>query len=460
MNPVMKASIFYVFGNGLGQGLILLGTVLFTRLMSKEDYGVYSTYYSLVSILTTVVGANLFVGLNNGYVDYADRIRNFRASILLLSSVVFGMLSGVVLIGSIVLGGDTPIYLIVFALLHAYAFFVVNYYCNSANMENRYKAKTLFMILPNLCQVSFSVIVLLMLQGTFELQGRVIASTLGVTVCAVYAYIYIIRGEKNLINKEYWKYALDISVPSIFSSISYMVMQQSDKVMITEFYGASETAVYSLVYYIGYILYAVLQATNGVWQSWLYRALDSDRLENAKKAQKWYLFLLAMMAFGLYMIAPEIVKILAPESYWNFNYVAPFVVSSCLMAMYSFYTTIGTFYKKTGKVSMCVAIAAVVNIVLNYLLIPIFGGIAAAYTSAAAYVVLFILSRNLVQKIRKGIFLGKYFALFLTAVVLGAALFLFIYPYVIVRYAAFIFLLILCLIYAYKNKDEILSLIK
>lgn len=89
------------------------------------------------------------------------------------------------------------------------------------------------------------------------------------------------------------------------------------------------------------------------------------------------------------MISPELIKVLGPEQYWQFKYIAPFVLGSCLMVMYTFYTTVGLFYKKSGKVSCCVLIAAIVNIILNYFFIPKFGGVAAAYTSVVSYIILF-----------------------------------------------------------------------
>lgn len=102
INPLLKASIFYVLGNGFGQGIVLLGSVVFTRIMTQEDYGIYSTYYSAVSILATFVGVNLFMGLCNAYIDYKDEIHSFRTSVLLLSTVIFGSISVVVLIGKII----------------------------------------------------------------------------------------------------------------------------------------------------------------------------------------------------------------------------------------------------------------------------------------------------------------------------------------------------------------------
>lgn len=459
INPLLKASIFYILGNGFGQGMVLLGTIVFTRLMSQEDYGLYSTYYSSVSILTTFVGLNLFTGLCNAYIDYKNEIHKFRGSVLILSTIIFISVSGVVLIGRQVLGIEMPIFLLIMALLHAYSFFVVNYFNYSANMENRYRAKTVFMMLPNVLQIVFSIVFILILPWS-SLNARVIGSVLGVAVCAITVYCSMLKKPIVIYRPEYWKYALSISVPSVLSSISYMLMQQSDNIMITAFYNPKETAVYALIYNVGYILYAVLQATSGVWQAWIYRALDGGNLEKVKKVQKWYLVVFAQMAYGLLMISPELVKLLGPATYWKFSYIPPFILGSCLMVMYTFYTTVGQFYKKSGKVSMAVCIAAVFNVVANYFLIPKFGGVAAAYTSAAAYFVLFCLVRNLVQKLNYGLFSTKYFVAFLGIVAIGCVMFQFIHELTVVRYVVFLILLLLSLLYMLRHRVEIIELVK
>ncbi len=458
INPILKASIYYIIGNAFGQGMILLGNVIFTRMMCQTDYGIYSTYYSMVSIFTTIVGANLFVGLNNGYIDYKREIRKFRSSVLFLSTIIFGGITFVCFVGnSLFHFGSSPL-ILGFALVHAYSFFIVNYYNNSATMENQYRKKTFFLIVPNVLQILLSVVFILLVKE-HGLEARIVGSTLGVAVCAVFLYIPMLK-ERVFFDKEYWCYALKISVPSVLSSISYMLLQQCDKVMITRLYSAAENAVYSLVYYVGYILYAVLQATSGVWQAWMYRALDTGNIQNMKKVQKWYLFVFGQMAFGLYMIAPELVKILAPSSYWNLDYVAPFILGSCLMVMYSFHTGVGMFYKKSAKVSICVLIAAIANLILNYFLIPQYGGVAAAYTSVVAYIILFFISRNLSRKLNQKLFSDKYFIVFFGAIVGGGIMFQMLAEDILLRYIVYIMILLSSLGYMVTRRDELVQLIK
>ena len=458
-----NASIWYIIANCLGQGIMLLSSIVFTRIMSQEHYGLYTTYYSIVALLTPFVGANLFVGLQNGFFDFKEDRKQFRAAVLFLSFLIFiGITIFLILLTSIFNKISTKhlsFFVLIFALLHAYSFFVVTFYNNYANMENRYMIKSLLMMLPNILQVVFSIVLIYSIRENAYYE-RVIGSVVGVFICAIVLFITMLVGNYNLWNKKYYSYVLKISVPSILSSIAYMVMQQSDHIMITEFVGARFTAVYGLVYCIGNILYAFLQATNGAFQSWAYHSLDSGNYADIKNIQKWYLYFFLVISIGMLMVSPEIIKILAPSSYWDFRYIPPFLAGSCMLVLNSFFSIVGTFYKKAGKVSLCVAVAAISNIVLNLIFIPKFGAIAAAYTSFVSYLILVLLGRVLIQILHKGLYSDGYFCLFSVFIITSCALFLLVYKNTILRYFCFASILTVICLYAYNERLEIIGLVR
>lgn len=462
-NSYTKAALFYIISNCIGQGLILLSNIIFTRIMSQENYGLYTNYYSIVALLTPFVGANLFLGLNIGYFDFKENRKQFRACITFLSLLVFIVFSIVTIILFLVLKRlnvlDFSILIISVALIHAFSFFIVNFYSNFENMENHYKTKSLLMIVPNLFQILFSVILILSIKKNSYYE-RVFGSVLGVFICALPLFVIMIFKAGSVIRIDYYKYALRISIPSILSSISNIIIQQSDHIMITLFVGAEITAVYGLIYLIGNILYAFLQATSGAYQSWLFHVLDSSNTENIRKIEKWYLFLFAFLAYGLLMIAPEIIKILAPENYWDFRYIPPFVASSSLIVIVNIESLIGEFYKKTGRISLCVAFAALINIVLNYVFIRKIGAIAASYTSLFSYLILCIFLFFVINKIHKDIYSIKYMIIYFITIIIGCMIFLIVYNKLILRYIVYISILSLFIFVAYKKKNEVFTILK
>ena len=78
INPLLKSSIIYIVATIIGQGMTFLGIIVFTRLMDQNDYGLYSTYYAYVSVVTVLIGANLHYALNNAYIDKKNRIKELN----------------------------------------------------------------------------------------------------------------------------------------------------------------------------------------------------------------------------------------------------------------------------------------------------------------------------------------------------------------------------------------------
>lgn len=453
VNPLIKSSVIYVIATIIGQGMSFLGIIVFTRLMEQADYGEYSTYYAYVSVLTVLIGANLHYALNNAYIDQKERIREFRKTILFLSLLIMLMITVVaLLIGPIVLKSYS-FFVIAMLAIHSYSFFVVNYRVYSANMENDYKRKLWLLILPNTFQLIFSVVLIIFIsQNSFE--ARVIGSTLGVGIIAVIAFAEILHCEGRLIDISYWKYALSIALPSVVMSISYMLMQQCDKVMITNICGADKTAVYSVIYYLGYAIIAVDQAVAPVRQAWIYKKLDDKEVKEAKVIQKWYLMVMALLTTGLIMIGPEIVKIIAPRSYWQFEYIVPFVISACAMLLYRFYTEVALFYKKNAILSGCVLFCAIINIFLNAILIPKAGAVAACYTTVVAYFLLFILTGIVSDKCMKHIYSKRVFGYFVLWIGFMSMLSYKVYESMCMRYIVYGVALGMLLIYAYIKREE------
>lgn len=453
INPLLKSSIIYIVATIIGQGMTFLGIIVFTRLMDQNDYGLYSTYYAYVSVVTVLIGANLHYALNNAYIDKKNRIKEFRKSVLCLSFVIMILSSVVVLLAGKILLNEFSVFIIVMLLLHSYGFFVINYRMYSANMENDYKRKQWLLILPYAFQLIIPILFMLFLsQTSFEI--RVIGSTVGVCGIAVLLFIEMMRYKGKLIDINDWKYALSIALPSVVMSISYMLMQQCDKVMITNICGSSDTAVYSVIYYLGYAIIAVDQAVAPVRQAWIYQKLDEQDVHEAGNIQKWYLVVIAILTTGLIMAGPEVVKIIAPSSYWQFEYIVPFVVSACMMMLYRFYTEITLFYKKNMILSMCVCVCAIINIILNAVLIPRAGAVAACYTTVVSYFLLFILTGIVSGKCMKHIYSKKVFLSFILWISGVSVLSYTVYETMWIRYIVYGSLLMIILIYTYVKRSE------
>ena len=89
------------------------------------------------------------------------------------------------------------------------------------------------------------------------------------------------------------------------------------------------------------------------------------------------------------LFAPEIVKILATEEYYEAIYIMPPIAAGVFFTSFAnLYSNIAVYYKRSKYVMYPAIIAAGLNLFLNYIFIRLFGYMAAAYTTLFSYIVL------------------------------------------------------------------------
>ena len=87
-NPV-KASIWFTICNVLQKGISMITVPVFTRLLTTEQYGVYSVYQSWYSIIGVFATLNLYYGVfNNGMIKYEKDKNAFTSSMQGLTTTV------------------------------------------------------------------------------------------------------------------------------------------------------------------------------------------------------------------------------------------------------------------------------------------------------------------------------------------------------------------------------------
>ncbi|MDR2915255.1 MAG: hypothetical protein LBV74_10565 [Tannerella sp.] len=88
MSKAAKASIAYTFASFFTQGLNIITTPIFTRLLSIEDYGIITTYNSWNSIIGVLAMLALTSGVFNiGMLEFKNDRNNFIFSLLVLSNI-------------------------------------------------------------------------------------------------------------------------------------------------------------------------------------------------------------------------------------------------------------------------------------------------------------------------------------------------------------------------------------
>lgn len=422
-NKSLKASAFYLVGNLFNKALAFFTIPIFTRLLTTSEYGISQTYLSWVSILTLIVGMSLGNSIRTAYIDFGDDIEGYMSSIYGLSLLSFVGSSALIITGMLI-WSDIDIVLVICCLMQSYFQFVSTAMTTKYMMKVDYIKKTLLLALPNLTIQVAAIITILNMHGDNKYMGYIIPYAAVYTIVGIYFVIASFISGKKVFNKLYWKYALTYSLPLIFHGLSLVLLSSSDRIMITNLYNSSETGVYSLIYNLSMVAMAVTASLEAVWVPWFTRKLMTNEKDIINKNITKYLEIALVVMLCLMFVAPEIVKIMATKEYYSGIYmIPPLVFASFEMYMYTVYVNVEYYYKSTKYIAFNTIVAAVTNIVLNFIFVPMFGGMAACFTTVASYMVSFIMHSRHSRKLDKDLFPIRQFALptiiFIVAIVLA-----------------------------------------
>ena len=450
-----KSGIWYTISNFLIKGIGFITTPIFTRLLSKEEFGVYNNYLSWLALFTIFVTLNLESTLISARYDYEDKFDEYILSVLSLStlSAVFWLMivnMFPTFFGNL-LNLDREYINIMFVYLAIYP--SISMFQAREQYYFEYKKNVLMSLLLSIGTALLSVLIVLNFKD--KLKGRVIGSVILPLLLGVVLYaFFVVKGKRIRIS--YWKYAVPICLPYIPHLLSMTLLNSTDRVMITKLCNAEQTALYSLAYTCGTMVTILLSSLNGAYAPWLGEKLNEERNEEIRKFSYTYIVLFFLLAGGIMLVSPEVLYILGGKSYMEAVYVmAPVAMGCCCQFLYTMFVNIEQFKKKTIGMAIGSAVAAFVNFVLNLIFIPKFGYLAAAYTTLVGYLVLLAIHMYLVKRLGLQDIYDYKFIVWIT--IIGIVFMISIamlYSCIVLRYIVLIIycITILCLIIKYKNK--------
>ena len=372
--------------------LAFISIPIFTRLLSPNEYGILAIFSSITSIFAILLGFNIRGAVARYYYEKSHDFAEFLGNNLL-----FILLFNFFAISLIYLFKDSIAnFFVIIPYLFLIAIFISaftipsNMYLAYLQASKQSKKFSLISISKGILSLIISIIWVYLLKEN-RYYGKVYSSLLIATMFAVYMIFSLVKLSKFNFKLEHIKYSIKFGVPLIPHAFSGFILAFFDRIIINQLTGSLNTGLYSFAYNVGTVMHIVAMAMNKSWVPIFYQNManeDFKKIDNLAYNYSKYIY---FAAIGLILFSKEIVSLMAAEEYHTALPVVPIIVIgyvgvflSTLYASYSFYR------KKTGLISLATLFAGGINIGLNYWLIPIYGYVAAAYTTLVSYFLLFL----------------------------------------------------------------------
>lgn len=454
-----KAAIWFAICTVLQKGISFITVPLFTRLLTAEEYGTYSLYLSWFQIMTMITSLYLYFGVfNNGMNKYDNNRDVYISSMQGLTLTITLCVFVVYLIGKQVWNNlfglsDTLILMMFVALLVNPS---IHFWSGRQRFEFKYKTLVAVTLGKSIANPLLGFILVILSDD--KSTARIISVVIVELAFSGFFMIYQFLRGKCFFHRYYWKYALGLAVPLVPHYLSTIILVQGDRVMIDHMAGKSEVAFYSVAYSVGMLVQIVTSAITHSFTPWMYQNIKANSISDIKCTVNMLLLITASLSLMMMMCSPEIVMIFGPSEYSSAEYVIPPVAASVFFIfLYNILAIPQFYFERTRFLAVSSIIATVLNIVLNYIFISLFGYVAAGYTTLACYVMYsighyYVSKRVLFQSPLKNLLFDQKFILILSLFIIFIGISCnFVFDYWIVRYS----ILILACVFVYMKRNEL-----
>lgn len=397
----VKASIWFAICSVFQKGVSFITMPIFTRILTSEQYGVFTVYSSWYSIITIIATLNLSAGVyNNCITKFSNDRRVVTSTLQGLSTTVTAILF-VIYIAFINFWTNlldlSPLFMF---CMFAELLFVPAYLFWSVGQRYDYKYKGIVIVSVILSISSPLVGIIAVLSTNYKAEARVISNALVQVVLGLIFYIFNFKSGKKFYSKEYWLYALKFNIPLIPHYLSQTVLNQADRIMISRMISPSASAVYSVAYSISLIMSIITNAINSSFVPYSYKSIKECNYTGLKKTSNIIILIIGGMSILNMAFGPELVLIIGGKEYYDAIWVIPPIAASVFfMALYPLFANFEFYYEKTIYVMIASCSGAILNIILNYIFIKLFGYYAAGYTTLFCYIIFVIVHYIFQQKI-------------------------------------------------------------
>jgi O-antigen/teichoic acid export membrane protein len=181
-------------------------------------------------------------------------------------------------------------------------------------------------------------------------------------------------------------------VPLVPAALALIAVNFSDRFFLVHLASLDEVGLYEIGVRIASAMVLLLTAFRMAWPAFAYSIEDEAEAKRTYAFVLTYLVVVASwLALALGLLAPWLVRLLTtPDYYEGQRVVAPLAFGGMAYAAY-IVMAIGVGRAKRTQFNWAITgVAALVNVVLNVILIPPYGMIGAAAATVAAYCVMFL----------------------------------------------------------------------
>lgn len=406
LKRLAKHSAIYGLGGLVSRVLAILLLPLYTRYLSPSDYGAIETLVAASAVLVTLLRAGISSAFFRFYFDAEDDAGRTR---VVRTAFWFTMtMSTAALIAGLAVAG--PISQLLFSsgdragLVRA-AFIGLWAQMNFEQITSlfRVEERSLQFAVASISNVLITIVATIVLVVGFgqHALGVIVGNFIGTLT----VYLVLLAYRRYQLGLEFDRRLLRemnrFGLPLVPAAIFLWGINFSDRLFLVRYVGQDEVGLYSIGVRLASAIVFLQFAFRTAWPAFAY-SIKSD--DEAKKTYAWVLTYLVLItcwiSLALGVLSPWLARLLTkPEFYGGARVVSLLAFAGVAFTAYTVVAIGVGRARKTQFNWVVTGVAAALNIGMNFVLVPRYGMIGAAISTAAAYSAMFVLMTLNAQRV-------------------------------------------------------------
>ncbi len=394
---IARHSSVYMIGMILTRLAPLVMIPLYTHYLTPDDYGVVALLVMTGDVIAILISMGLSVAV---FRFYAEKEQESEKKKVVSTALVMGNALFFCIFGTLVIFSSQVSTLVFGSAEYTYYFqltFVALALQASIEIPLSYlraRSKSsefvIVSIVRTVLQLTLNVVLIAVVH--LGILGILYSTLTTFAITASYLMYVTIRDCGITVSRSIGRQLVSYGYPLVFSNMGEFILTFSDRFFLKAYTNLTEVGLYTLGYKFGmFVSFIVLAPFH---QHWSIEMFKIDKRPDREEVFRKVLMAVSMAAlifiFMLSVFIKEIVHILASPSYLSAYKVVPIVaLGYYYFGLARFFRLGAMITKRTKYIAYSTSIAAVVNVLLNLLLIPRFGMFGAGAATVGSFFVQF-----------------------------------------------------------------------
>jgi O-antigen/teichoic acid export membrane protein len=381
LRSLVSDSAVYGLADIIARFITIFLVPIYTRLFTPEDYGVLSLVNSSLTVVAILVVLGLDNSANRWYWDTDDEIDRHRT----IASWTWCQLVAATVMGTAMFASADWLALTIVEQERAALYFrlaalglpltaIGKIATTRLRMQRRPWVTTFYALGTTIVTVVSTVVLVIILR--WGLTGVYVGQLMGYGIATI-AGLFLLKSwiSPKCFSAARLREMLRFAIPIIPASLAYWVVGFADRYFVQAYASTAEVGLYS----VGSAVAAVVAFATGAFQmAWPPFAFSIHKEPHAKQtyanAFLAYLWLTVAISAGASLFAPEAIRLLATSEYLGATSVVGLLALSYVMIGLVYIANTGPgIVKRSGPTGLAMTVAAILNVVLNFLLVPRYG---------------------------------------------------------------------------------------